>query len=40
MVIPIAGVCIAFYVVYIEMRLIQELIGKKKPEADLPSDAQ
>jgi TRAP-type C4-dicarboxylate transport system permease small subunit len=40
MVIPISGVCIAFYVVYIEMRLIQELIGKKKPEAGLQSDAQ
>ncbi|MBS6366248.1 MAG: TRAP transporter small permease [Clostridiales bacterium] len=40
MVIPIAGVCMIFYFVYIEMRLIQELIGKKKPETDLPSDAQ
>ena len=38
--IPISGVCMAFYFVYIEMRLIQELIGKKTPSADLESKAQ
>lgn len=38
MVLPISGVCIAFYVVYIEMQLIKELAGKKKPEENLPPE--
>lgn len=38
MVLPISGVCIAFYVVYIEIQLIRELAGKKKLEANLPPE--